>query len=86
MLEKLRIIFTIPDLRRKILLTLALLAVYRAGRISKQGFGFQCQPVDQRHDLWLGHHALHFCIDYFAADGHGLQTAGRPPKRRGGGA
>ncbi len=31
MLEKLRIIFTIPDLRRKILLTLALLAVYRVG-------------------------------------------------------
>jgi preprotein translocase subunit SecY len=31
MLEKLRIIFTIPDLRRKVLLTLALLAVYRVG-------------------------------------------------------
>ncbi len=31
MLEKLRIIFTIPDLRYKILLTLGLLAVYRIG-------------------------------------------------------
>ncbi len=31
MLEKLRVIFTIPELRRKILLTLFLLAVYRIG-------------------------------------------------------
>lgn len=31
MFEKLRVIFTIPELRRKILLTLALLAVYRIG-------------------------------------------------------
>ena len=31
MLEKLRIIFTIPDLRNKVLLTIALLAVYRIG-------------------------------------------------------
>jgi preprotein translocase subunit SecY len=31
MLEKLRIVFTIPELRRKIFLTLALLAVYRVG-------------------------------------------------------
>jgi preprotein translocase subunit SecY len=31
MFEKLRIVFTIPELRRKILLTLALLAVYRLG-------------------------------------------------------
>jgi preprotein translocase subunit SecY len=31
MLEKLRIIFTIPELRRKIFLTLALLAIYRVG-------------------------------------------------------
>ena len=31
MLEKLRIVFTIPELRRKIFLTLALLAVYRIG-------------------------------------------------------
>jgi len=31
MLEKLRIIFTIPELRRKILLTLFLLAIYRIG-------------------------------------------------------
>jgi preprotein translocase subunit SecY len=31
MLEKLRTIFTIPDLRRKVLLTIALLAVYRIG-------------------------------------------------------
>jgi preprotein translocase subunit SecY len=31
MLEKLRVIFTIPELRRKILLTLGLLAVYRIG-------------------------------------------------------
>ncbi|MCH2178978.1 MAG: preprotein translocase subunit SecY [Mariniblastus sp.] len=31
MLEKLRIIFTIPELRRKILLTLFLLAIYRVG-------------------------------------------------------
>jgi len=31
MLQKLRTIFTIPDLRRKVLLTLALLAVYRIG-------------------------------------------------------
>ena len=31
MLEKLRIIFTIPDLRQKVLLTIALLAVYRIG-------------------------------------------------------
>ncbi len=31
MFEKLRIVFTIPELRRKILLTLALLAVYRVG-------------------------------------------------------
>ncbi len=31
MLEKLRIIFTIPELRQKILLTLFLLAIYRIG-------------------------------------------------------
>ncbi len=31
MLEKLRIVFTIPELRQKIFLTLALLAVYRVG-------------------------------------------------------
>jgi preprotein translocase subunit SecY len=31
MLEKLRVVFTIPELRRKILLTLFLLAVYRVG-------------------------------------------------------
>ncbi|MEX0938050.1 MAG: preprotein translocase subunit SecY [Pirellulales bacterium] len=31
MLEKIRIVFTIPELRRKILLTLGLLAVYRIG-------------------------------------------------------
>lgn len=31
MLEKLRVVFTIPELRRKILLTLILLAVYRIG-------------------------------------------------------
>jgi preprotein translocase subunit SecY len=31
MLEKLRVIFTIPELRKKIFLTLALLAVYRVG-------------------------------------------------------
>ncbi len=31
MIEKLRIIFTIPELRRKILLTLFLLAIYRIG-------------------------------------------------------
>ena len=31
MLEKLRIIFTIPELRQKILLTLGLLAIYRVG-------------------------------------------------------
>jgi preprotein translocase subunit SecY len=31
MLEKIRVIFTIPELRRKILLTLGLLAVYRVG-------------------------------------------------------
>ena len=31
MLEKLRIIFTIPELRRKIFLTLFLLAIYRIG-------------------------------------------------------
>ncbi len=31
MFEKLRVVFTIPELRRKILLTLALLAVYRLG-------------------------------------------------------
>ena len=31
MLQKLRTIFTIPDLRRKVLLTIALLAVYRIG-------------------------------------------------------
>jgi preprotein translocase subunit SecY len=30
-LEKLRIIFTIPELRQKILLTLGLLAIYRVG-------------------------------------------------------
>ena len=31
MFEKLRIIFTIPELRNKILLTLGLLAIYRIG-------------------------------------------------------
>ena len=31
MLEKLRIIFTIPELRQKILLTIFLLAIYRVG-------------------------------------------------------
>ncbi len=31
MIEKLRIIFTIPELRQKILLTLGLLAIYRVG-------------------------------------------------------
>ena len=31
MLEKLRIVFSIPELRQKILLTLFLLAVYRIG-------------------------------------------------------
>ena len=31
MIEKLRVIFTIPELRQKIVLTLALLAVYRVG-------------------------------------------------------
>ena len=31
MLEKLRICWTIPELRRKILLTLGLLAIYRIG-------------------------------------------------------
>lgn len=31
MLEKLRVVFTIPELRRKILLTLFLLAIYRVG-------------------------------------------------------
>ena len=31
MFEKLRIIFTIPELRQKILLTLGLLAIYRVG-------------------------------------------------------
>ena len=31
MLEKLRVVFTIPELRRKIFLTLFLLAVYRVG-------------------------------------------------------
>ena len=31
MLEKLRVVFTIPELRQKILLTLFLLAVYRVG-------------------------------------------------------
>ncbi len=31
MWEKLRVIFTIPELRQKILLTLALLGVYRIG-------------------------------------------------------
>ena len=31
MLEKIRIIFTIPELRQKILLTLGLLAIYRVG-------------------------------------------------------
>ncbi len=30
-LEKLRVIFTIPELRQKILLTLGLLAIYRIG-------------------------------------------------------
>ena len=31
MLEKLRVVFTIPELRKKIFLTLALLAIYRVG-------------------------------------------------------
>ncbi len=31
MIEKIRIIFSIPELRRKILLTLALLGIYRIG-------------------------------------------------------
>ena len=31
MLEKLRVVFTIPELRRKIFLTLFLLAIYRIG-------------------------------------------------------
>ena len=31
MLEKIRVVFTIPELRQKILLTLALLAIYRIG-------------------------------------------------------
>ena len=31
MLEKLRVIFTIPELRKKILITLILLGVYRIG-------------------------------------------------------
>ena len=31
MLEKLRIVFTIPELRQKILLTLMFLAIYRVG-------------------------------------------------------
>ena len=31
MFEKIRIIFTIPELRQKILLTLGLLAIYRVG-------------------------------------------------------
>ena len=31
MLEKLRIMFTIPELRKKIFLTLGLLAIYRIG-------------------------------------------------------
>src|SRR5690242_15155816 len=31
MFEKIRVVFTIPELRRKILLTLALLAIYRVG-------------------------------------------------------
>ena len=31
MLEKLRVVFTIPELRKKILLTLLLLAIYRIG-------------------------------------------------------
>ena len=31
MLEKIRVIFTIPELRQKILLTLGLLAIYRVG-------------------------------------------------------
>ena len=31
MWEKLRVVFTIPELRRKILLTLGLLAIYRIG-------------------------------------------------------
>ena len=31
MLEKMRVVFTIPELRQKILLTLGLLAVYRVG-------------------------------------------------------
>ena len=33
MLEKLRVVFTIPELRRKIFLTLALLAIYRIGYV-----------------------------------------------------
>ena len=31
MFEKIRIVFTIPELRQKILLTLGLLAIYRVG-------------------------------------------------------
>ena len=31
MIEKLRVIFTLPELRRKLLLTLFLLAIYRIG-------------------------------------------------------
>ncbi|MFZ9681407.1 MAG: hypothetical protein ACO3CL_08320 [Bacteroidia bacterium] len=41
MLEKIRVIFTIPELRQKILLTLGLLAIYRVGWQVPLPIGFQ---------------------------------------------
>jgi preprotein translocase subunit SecY len=57
MLEKLRIIFTIPELRKKILLTLGLLAIYRIGWqvplpiVDQQAMAAQAQQTGGFADL-----------------------------------
>jgi preprotein translocase subunit SecY len=75
MFEKLRVVFTIPELRQKILLTLLMLAIYRVGywipvpivdqqAVSKFFETEQGQQSEPSHNLRFGDHALHLGIDH----------------------
>jgi preprotein translocase subunit SecY len=80
MVEKFLNIFRIPDLRKRVLFTLAILAVYRLGAwIPTPGVNtsllerlFDTQSGSALVDLRPGHHALHHGVDHLPVAHRGL--------------
>ena len=73
MLEKFANIFRIPDLRKRVLFTLGLLAVYRLGAFIPTP-GINADALAQYFNmnsgsllgLGVGHHALHHGVDHLS--------------------